>query len=139
MDQDRVIEQDTVRLYRARVTLLESNEDILLGEAKIEYLNPLPVLDDTGRAIGGASISSDGDRVVADLVFDYASPERLDIESDIPVYAHPRGSLRLDALPLSDFDGTLVGPLKVLMVKVTAVALSNKAPREFGARVTTQP
>jgi hypothetical protein len=139
ISEERVITQDDARLFRAKVYLLESDPVVTFREARIEHVNPLPVYDDTGRLIGGASVVVEDGRVRADLVFDYASPERLDIETEQRVYAHPRGTFRWDVqdLPLSSYDER-EDPARVLFVKLVGITLSGTLP-EFGAQVVGQP
>lgn len=138
---ERVISQQDVRLYRAQVYLLGSTSEMSFAGARIEYLNPLPVYDDTGKLIGGANVSCEpsGGKLRADLVFDYAIPERLDIETDQPVYAHPRGWLLLNSpvQPLSFYDAAQ-GPALVASVKLVGVTISI-AKALFGSQIVGVP
>jgi hypothetical protein len=136
-DQERIIEQKDVRLYRTSVTLLEPNVSIRFDGAKIEYVNPLPVHDDTGRVIGGASIAHDGQKVTAEIVFDYATPERLDLENDAVLFAEPRGYMWPAQKPLSfeQFPVPDNQPYHAGRVVLTGVVLSRSPGSRFHSRV----
>jgi hypothetical protein len=141
---ERVISQQDVRLYRAQVFLLESTPTHSFSGAHVEYLNPLPVYDSTGRLIGGATIvqrALDGS-VRVDLVFDYAVPERLDIETDQPVYAHPRGLFYFTShpQPLSPYDGNDFDQRsRVSVVKLKGITLSNRKSSFGGNQIVPAP
>ncbi len=140
---ERVITQSETRLYRACVSLFTPDSptsSYQFHDARIVYQSPVPVLDDTGRVIGGASVSRQGGVgcLSVDLVFDYSSPERLDIETEGRVYAHPRGSMTMKSgdIPLSEFDGP--GDFRVGSVHLTGIVLSKKRSA-FAAPVRGHP
>jgi len=82
----KVFTQEETRLYRARALIFEltpewENIDVQLGA--------VPVIARNGVRIGTASLERDKNRVYADLVIDYATQDRFDLESGMELYAAP--------------------------------------------------
>ncbi len=97
-DGFRVITQEETPLYRARVmwpNFLPS--EFKLAAVVILDRAAVPMYDGS-IVVGTAHIYIDTeDQVIkANLVFDYHTPERLDMDLDVKVYATPHGSFGFD-------------------------------------------
>lgn len=78
-EKTRVVTQEDVKLYRERTILA-----YLEGATAIAALfadNPVPVESDDGKLIGTANVSIQNSKLIAELVIDYATPERLNAEN----------------------------------------------------------
>jgi hypothetical protein len=84
MPDEKVIYLDEVKLYRATAEVLYLGAP---DECLPEVVNPTPVISEDRRLLGWASLFIEGNRVKADLALDYATPERLDIEAGLALYA----------------------------------------------------
>lgn len=131
---DRVILQDEVQLYRARVVLAVLDGPVFdFGPTTVEFPDgPVPVFADDGRTqLGFASVAMElGNghfRLMADLSIDYACEERLLAETrSRQIYPRLYGKLSVAAIPLFDFQAPLV-PTKLL---VQGIVLSRRRPAD---------
>jgi hypothetical protein len=98
---DRVIDGDEVRTFDrhdVEVMILDSRPD-WQGESfegcQIEVVNPVPVTRDFDRdaVIGWATISQEGNRLVASIFIRYDCPERLLIETGAKMYPAIGGNI----------------------------------------------
>lgn len=82
MADEKTILLSDVKLYRARTFLFAEEEYGQYG-----FVNPLPVQADDGRLLGWGSADLEG---FLNLALDYATPERLEIETGArKLYANP--------------------------------------------------
>ena len=118
-DGTKVVIQEEARLLRAKVKLFDM-------EARgVEVLEPviferysIPVYHSSNLdegPIGSAHLFYDGHGIWATVVLDYYTPERFDLQVDIPVYATPEGTYYLRG---QDF--------KMDYVDISAVHLSSQ-------------
>lgn len=111
----RVIIQDEVKLYRARLTVAYLDGGVYdFGPTSVSFAQqPTPVYNDEHQAIGFAALSvertENGRRIVAEVTIDYATPERLLAETQSEkLYPWIFGSMRMAQIPLFDFQARLV-------------------------------
>ena len=128
-DGFRVITQEETPLYRAHVWLFDVAKDGLNyidGPLDIDK-REVPVYASTnGPVVGSAHLfCAQPGFVEALLVFDYHSPERLDLQVDNPIYAVPIGSY------------TMMGE-KVCGVEVDGIILHDSSGGRAG-RITPIP
>lgn len=74
---DGALDVDEARVYEVRGTLL----NLTMNDIVEVSIDPVPVLDDTGRFIGFASLYSAGGSIMVDGAICYQTPERLLIET----------------------------------------------------------
>jgi len=84
---EKVYTQDETPLYRTKALLLEFMPE--WSKVAIELGKPVPVLGQGKARIGTASLAREGNRVYAELVIDYATDDRLDLENGKELYAAP--------------------------------------------------
>jgi hypothetical protein len=89
----RVIEGSDARIVTFKATIARIKTG-LCRDKKVHWLyNPVDLLDSTGNLIGFASLFAEGDRIVAEMTFDYATPDRLTLETNAyPLWAYPIAS-----------------------------------------------
>ncbi len=87
----KIFAQEDTRLVRASAMLFDfSLLDDVPSDIIILERYSVPVIADN-KTIGSAALYYDGRAVRALISFDYATPERLDLELGEPLYAHPIG------------------------------------------------
>lgn len=96
-DGFRVFTQEETRLVRATAKLFDFEERHVEAAAQVTFTrHTVPVYEgSTARWIGSASLFVLHDTVMAYISFDYSTPERLDLDVQIPVYAIPVGDYYL--------------------------------------------
>lgn len=96
-ENERLITEADARLVRFRTVAAELDQQTV-----VSFLNPVEVMAGS-RRIGWASLQIDDfwvtRKVIADLVFDYATPERLSIQAGQRLYARLEGLNELDVEP----------------------------------------
>lgn len=111
---ERTITEADARLFRVRTVAAELNPGV-----RVEFLNPVEVMAG-GKRIGWASLSIDDvwmtKKIVADLVFDYATPERLSIQAGQKLYARVEG---INSLRVEPFE--VVGLWRALLPEVQQI------------------
>lgn len=121
----KTIRQEDVKLVRIRTVLAEFWRDV-----RVSYRNPVEVRAG-GKRIGWASLWSKPwprKELMADLVFDYASPERLSIETESEsLYARLDGvfSLREDPFEYVGVYYEYLDKYRISDVEVTALEISS--------------
>jgi hypothetical protein len=94
---EKTLDLSGVKLFRARTILSEH-----CSPWAVLVVNPIPVLNDENTLLGWASVTTEGYRCFADLALNYATPERLSIETKAQqLFAHPKF---LDPLDQYHFD-----------------------------------
>lgn len=73
---DRVIDETTAKTFNITAVLAELDNAV-----KVQFENPVPVKNEDGKLIGFATLHRSGHRVLGELFIDYATPERLTIET----------------------------------------------------------
>jgi|SRR6185436_7944598 len=93
LDEANLVDGNDVRLYRDTV-ILAYLEGAYEGAELVEC-NPTPVHNEEGKVLGYAMVRVQNRKLVADIVIDYASPERLAAETRDGVrhYARAVGSV----------------------------------------------
>lgn len=87
METEVDTEGKEIRIYRV-VAILQLMDD---DYPYTEYSTILPLTNDSGKIIGSATLCIDGHVLYGTLLFDYATPERLSVETqEIPIYPHVR-------------------------------------------------
>jgi hypothetical protein len=90
---DRVFSDDQVRLFyiRGQVARFPGAAGVSL-----DVENPVQLLDSDGKTIGTARVlvADDGQGLVAESIFQYACPERLDLEQGRSLFYHPEMSVK---------------------------------------------
>ncbi len=104
-DGFRVITQEETPLFRARVTLFDLQARGVVGvvEPVVFERYVVPVYDGDKPhkgCIGSAHLYYSDFKINATLILDFHSPERFDLEVDLPVYATPEGSYYLRGMDL---------------------------------------
>lgn len=127
MAESQVIEGNQVRLYResAIVAYLDGSFE----SAALSASNPTPVRNDEGKLIGHALLRVHNRKLVADMVIDYSTPERLAAETRDGVrhYARAIGTLVFRNCG----DGMLdFAQQPVLRMEVDALVLSTTRPTD---------
>ncbi len=84
---EKVFTQEETKLFRTKALLFQLTGEAL--RAKVEHAPSVPVFSGE-KLIGYASTWQDGPRVSAELVIDYSTPERLEIENGGALYAAPQ-------------------------------------------------
>lgn len=101
---ERVVTGDTKTLQLKTVLSYLDGVGYDFSEAVLELPEgPVPVYSEADRrVIGSASVAIEGNRLVADLFIDYATPERLSIENGEKLYARAFGDF--DSYDCDDAD-----------------------------------
>lgn len=127
---ERVITEEDGKTYRARACLVKTIEGPFAtdGFRGFSFPNPVPVHSVDGRRIGFAELEWDGKQLMAEVVIDYASQERLLIETGEKLYARPVGVVVLKNTddPCIDFQD----PIEIVRARVEKVLLTTTAPRD---------
>jgi hypothetical protein len=90
---DKVITEESGKVFNIKVKLLDlragNNKDDY-SRCEITYSNPIKVYDESKRMIGSASVhvDSNGNALIGNISLDYSTPERLNIQTGIPMYPH---------------------------------------------------
>jgi hypothetical protein len=123
-DIDRVFTDSETRLLRVRATLLDVSAWYDAQNTRVQISNPVPVRSEDGRLLGYASVYMEGSRLRADLALDYASPERLNVQTgSSPLYAVPVGEVKAEFhSSLSNWQPSK--PLHASLVSVWGIVLS---------------
>lgn len=120
---EKIVSLDEAKVFRTSADLAICYP----GEMRLfHFQNPVEVLGDDGKRIGWAALTWVAlDLLAADLVFDYASPERFDIQTQSrKLYARMKGVMTLSVEPFE-----IVGLLPSVVhkgledVQITAVVL----------------
>jgi len=83
----KVYTQEETSLYRTKALLFELMPE--WSKVAVELDKPIPVLSQVKARIGTASLRREGNRIYAELVIDYATDDRLDLENGKELYAAP--------------------------------------------------
>lgn len=136
--KERLVTPENTRLHQQKciVGYLDGFDVADFSEAELVVENPVPVYGVDGKPIGHAALYVDKFRaIVADMSVDYATPERLEMESGGLLYAWPLGSVELAAGEvLSSLEVRLIDmaePPKVARVQVGGVALRRQRPTDI--------
>mgnify|MGYP006290245151 CR=1 FL=1 len=90
-----VITQEEARLLRTNVKLFDMDAlHVPVAEPVIFERNVIPVFHD-GVPVGSGHLFFSQNIVWATIVLDYQTPERLNLQIGIPVYAKPQGTYYL--------------------------------------------
>lgn len=123
---EKVLELDRARVFRTAGFVAERGVG---SAASAFFLNPVEVLSEDGRRIGWAALSFATwalDCIRADLVFDYASPERLEIETGSrPLYAVAMGVMELSVAPFEIKGRLPMGRGDAGDVHITSILISS--------------
>lgn len=129
-DGFRVITQEETRLVRASAVLFDFKAEGFANNGVADYVTlerqVVPVFEGELQ-VGAATLFVMNGQVIALMGFDYATPERLDLEVGTPVFAVPRGDFYLRP-----------GDLKVDYVEVSGIDLITTPPSRngIGSRLT---
>jgi hypothetical protein len=97
-DGFRVIAQEETKLVRASAVLFDFNAASWVRHGVADYVTlerqVVPVYEGEVQ-VGAATLFVTNGQVVALIGFDYATPERLDLQLGTPVFAVPRGDFYL--------------------------------------------
>jgi hypothetical protein len=124
--EGKTLALDSARLYRVKTVLAE-----LQANTEVSFLNPVEIRSGD-RRLGWASLSIQGGpsrvrRLIADLVFSYATPERLSIETGAELlYARIEAVTELGAEPwevVGLYHSLLPEPLEV---QVLGIEIQNR-------------
>lgn len=129
---DSVVLQDEVKLFRLRATLIYLDGHVFdFNYVDVSALPPVPVHDQANRRIGFASVEAlqgPPEQLVADIVIDYATEERLLIETGEKLYAFCFGHLKIRQDANGVFD--LHRPLPVELLTVDGIQLLRRTPTD---------
>lgn len=121
---EKVIKQEDTRLLRVRAVVGTFRSEVFdYDRAELIVTNPVEVVSEDGESLGWASVYLDGMRVIADMVLDYATPERLSYENGESLYAQAQGTMDFNVLDFEqrgtlDFSGR---PYRVRVLDVTVL------------------
>ncbi len=134
---DRVILEEDAKVFRVSAVLALLDSPVYdLRKVPIEFPPVVPVFNEEHKKVGFASIWTDKERVMADISFDYASEERLLIETQsIPIYARPFGDLKIAGIPFIDFQAKL----SILKLSVSGIQLVRVAPADARIQALGKP
>lgn len=127
---DSVAVQDEVKLFRLHATVTIFDGDVYnFSGAECVFESPLPVYNQNEKKIGFASaemVQGPPSRLVADLTIDYATEERLLIETGEKLYVYPIADVDFVDVGALDFQV----PLRVATVKVRGLQLLRRKPKD---------
>lgn len=85
--QEKVFTDEDTRLFAVRGLVFKFPPSLKMS---LRAENPLPLVNVEGKPIGSANVyPAEGGGIVAEALFQYSSPERLDIETGIEHFLHP--------------------------------------------------
>lgn len=127
---ERVITEEEGKTYRARAALVKTLEGPFDTKnfQGFTFANPVPVLSADGRNIGFANLEWDGRQLMAEVVIEYASQERLLAETGQKIYARPEGYVALAASKNAYVDFQEL--IEVTHARIEAIRLTTDAPRD---------
>ena len=126
----KIILQEDVKLFRVKgVVAILDTPFYDYTKAKINLHNPTPVKDFSTKKIGFANVFVENDKLIADVVLDYYTPERFDIDVKNDVYLGVNGFLVLEEEKLKRLD--LYGiTKKVLQISILSLVLTHRKPTD---------
>lgn len=79
---ESVVELDGIKTYSTPAVIADlRNSHLNFRSGRVSFDNPIPVKSDDGRTIGYASVEERDGKLVGLLSIDYATPERLSLET----------------------------------------------------------
>ncbi len=88
---ERVLTEDDFKIYNVNgeVFIFDDQHDLDYSQCQVTWINPIFLVNDTGDAIGTAVLELVGTKLLAELMMDYQTPERLSIETKgMPYFPH---------------------------------------------------
>jgi hypothetical protein len=130
---ERVFTQEETKVFSARAVLAYLDGPVFdFGACSVAFVsNPLTVFSDEMRPIGYAAPSivttAGGRRVLAaEVTIDYATEERLLVETGEALYPRVFGTMKIPGMALLDFQQRFV-PLNL---RIDGIQLSRRAPAD---------
>lgn len=86
----KVITEESGKVFNfnSDVFIFDYHGDVDYTHCSVNWSNPLPVCDESGRKIGSVNLFLENNILVGSFSLDYATPERLNIQTGIPMYPH---------------------------------------------------
>lgn len=83
--------EENTKVFRTSAIIIEFNDPTsVMAQNKVYIDSVVPVYSDDNKIIGcSTDVIVIGEKVYVDLIIDYSTPERLDIESGSPIFASP--------------------------------------------------
>lgn len=92
IEETKQLEVETARTVAKRAVLAYLDAPEWMGKRVTWVDNPVHVVDTDCKWVGHAMIYIEGGQLIADMFFDYATPDRLTIETQaFPIWALPGG------------------------------------------------
>lgn len=90
---DKVYNSDEIKIFNVKADIMYcddwSGREEDYTDCNVIFNNPVPILNDNYKVIGSAVLDFNGHILSADIFLDYATPERLNIETkSVPLFPH---------------------------------------------------
>jgi hypothetical protein len=119
LQDSRVIDQNEVKLYKEKAIIA------YLDVPSVKVPNPTPVENDEGKIIGQAHVFIYNQKLIADVLIDYSTPERLSAETrdGVRYWVRAVGMFEVEVDRLLDFGKPIVAA-----VQIKKLVLSTERP-----------